>query len=153
MLYTKTSKGAYKMMADLVRLSDEIANFIIKRSDVRKTSKAVPQKFEYLARVGYIDKVDSNKYCLTDIGKINLLSELIKRRKPDGKLRIVIFDIPEKLRVRRNAFRRHLVELGFKMKQKSVWLSKLPCEDLVHLLIKYHGLKRFASLIVGEVIH
>lgn len=139
------------MMADLVRLSDEIADFIIELSGVQKTNKTL-RTFRYLARAGYIDEVDNSRFRLTDVGKINMLNELVKRRKPDGKLRMIIFDIPEKLRAHRNVFRKHLVDLGFKMEQKSVWSSKLPCEDLVQLVIKHHGLKRFASLIVGEVV-
>ena len=140
------------MMADLIAMSNSIKNFIIKRSDLGSTDKS-SRILQRLIGAGYLDPLDNNRLLITDRGKISMLNELVKRRKPDGKMRMVIFDIPEKLRARRNIFRKHLVDLGFKMEQQSVWSSKFPCEDLVKLVINYHSLRRFTSLIVGKLVH
>ena len=54
-------------------------------------------------------------------------------QKTDGdKLIIIAFDIPEKLRRKRNWIRKVLVGLDFKMIQKSVWqgTTKIP-EDFL----------------------
>ena len=67
-------------------------------------------------------------------------------------MRLVMFDVPEKLKANRNYLRQHLVDLGFVMHQKSVWVSKLPCEDLVALVAKYHGLTKYMDLFVGMAI-
>lgn len=151
MLYMRNSAGAYKMMADLVRLSNSIADFIVRRSDVNVVGKR-RRIFQHLVDVGCLEAINRNQYQITKIGKINMLHELVKRRKSDGKQRMIVFDIPEKNRGRRNAFRRHLKELGFKMEQQSVWSSQLPCEDLAKLVIELHGLKKFTLLLVGKLI-
>ncbi|MBU2577456.1 hypothetical protein KKA69_01335 [Patescibacteria group bacterium] len=99
----------------------------------------VPKRFEktdyyqtvyHSLKTGYIEKVikDGEPYLrLTSNGRkkiqrsfpfINFLS-----RKWDGRWRIVIFDIEEKLRKDRDLLRRKLIELGFGMMQESVWIS------------------------------
>lgn len=108
--------------------------------------------FRYLCEEGYLAHLEGDRFELTDLARINLLKEIVRRRKSDGKLRVVMFDIPEKLRQNRNVFRHHLIDLGFRMKQQSVWVSSLPCEDLVGLVVKYHGLGQFVELMVGEPV-
>jgi len=139
------------MLADITALGRGLVSFAIKQSKTLKTRQS-RKTFRYLIDAGYIKMVGDDKVRLTDTGKINILNELVKKRKPDGKMRVIIFDIPEKMRACRNAFRRHLADLGFKMEQQSVWVSKLPCEDLAALVIDYHRLKKFASLIVGRLV-
>ena len=56
---------------------------------------------------------------------------------PDGITRLVIFDIPEKERRKRNILRVELVTYDFKMLQKSVWIGATPLpEDFIHKLDK-----------------
>lgn len=50
----------------------------------------------------------------------------LQKKKWDGKWRLVIFDIEEKLRKVRNNLRRKLKELGFGMWQKSIYISPHP---------------------------
>lgn len=50
------------------------------------------------------------------------------RDKWDGKFRVVIFDIEEVNKRRRDFLRGKLKELGFGMWQRSVWVSPLPIE-------------------------
>lgn len=68
---------------------------------------------------------------LTDKGrreaeKIKLKFEMAKRRKWDGKWRVFIFDIPEKIKGKRDLLRRELVSFGFMQLQKSVWIYPHP---------------------------
>jgi len=151
----KTSRGAYRLMRALFRLTDGGGRFRLnnqlkkilddgRRAETRRT-------FKYLRMAGYINQLEGDRFQVTDLAKINMLREVVKSRRPDGKLRIVIFDIPEKLKVNRDFFRRHLVELGFKMQQQSVWASSFPCEDLVQLVVRYHGLGKYVELVIGDI--
>lgn len=57
-----------------------------------------------------------------------------KKRRWDGRWRILIFDIPETKRVLRDKVRRTLKAIGFTRLQASVWLYPYDCEDLITLL-------------------
>ena len=74
-------------------------------------------------------------FALTEEGereaeKIRLKLEMTKSKPWDGKWRIIIFDVPEKLRGKRDLLRQELIGFGFKQLQKSVWAYpyKLPQE-------------------------
>lgn len=55
--------------------------------------------------------------------------------KPDGIQRLVIFDIPEAMRAKRQAIRAELVSCGYQQLQKSVWLGEKPLSnDFIELL-------------------
>jgi DNA-binding transcriptional regulator PaaX len=58
--------------------------------------------------------------------RIALKLELSKTRPWDGKWRLLIFDIPEKTRAKRDFFRRELRSFGFYQLQKSVWAYPYP---------------------------
>jgi len=81
-------------------------------------------------KTGNIEKVIENgevKLRLTSAGIEKLKRDfpiiMLKNKKWDGKWRLVIFDIAEKVRIVRNWLRKKLKELGFGQLQKSVWLS------------------------------
>lgn len=62
---------------------------------------------------------------LTDKGRQEVvLKKLLEDDMWDGKWRIVIFDIPEKHRHLRDAFRSRLKEFQFNKLQKSVWVGR-----------------------------
>lgn len=90
-----------------------------------------------LQEQGLIEKrisKDQTKFHLTNLGSIKsekLLNRFKASKKiekqeiiKENKLKIIIFDIPEKEKHKRNWLRKQLVELEFKMLQKSVWLGK-----------------------------
>lgn len=54
----------------------------------------------------------------------------------DGRWRIVLFDIPEKRKKAREAFRTKLQELGFYQFQKSAWVFPFHCKDEIDFLIE-----------------
>lgn len=56
-------------------------------------------------------------------------------RKPDGIMRLVIFDIPEYERKKRTAIRMELLAHDFRQLQKSVWIGTVPLsKDFIALL-------------------
>ena len=58
---------------------------------------------------------------------------IAKKRKWDGRWRVVIFDIPERRRSVRVRLRRFMQEYGFVRLQDSVWIYPYDCEDLIAL--------------------
>lgn len=87
-----------------------------------------------LREKGYFDiSVRNNKtfFRLTPKGKN--LAALVKfctgKMKWDGRWRILIFDIPEKEKYKREALRVQLAGLGFKQLQRSVWVTPYPSPD------------------------
>ena len=74
------------------------------------------------------------------IYQINSLT-LHKPKRWDGLWRIVIFDIKEKQRIKREALRGLLKRLEFYPLQRSVWVSPYECRDEVQLLKDFFGFK------------
>ena len=52
----------------------------------------------------------------------------------DKKWRFVIFDIPEKKKIAREALRNKLKDMGFKKLQHSIWATPFPCEKEINLV-------------------
>jgi len=69
------------------------------------------------------------------------LSDMLrgKIKKWDYLWRMVIFDIPNKKKISREAFRRALISLGFYPLQKSVFVSPHKCEKEMITLSKMYG--------------
>ena len=70
-------------------------------------------------------------FALTETGeqearKIRLKLEMAKLKRWDGKWRIIIFDVPEKLRGKRDLLRKELNNFGFAQLQRSVWAYPYP---------------------------
>lgn len=95
---------------------------------------------------------------ITERGKDILLRYDIDRMKIktptrwDGRWRIVIFDIPERLRAGRDALRQKLRELGFKKLQESVFIIPYLCTDEVNFLIEFFNLRYFVRLLETDKI-
>lgn len=93
---------------------------------------------------------------LTDKGKekvltYNLDEMAIKKPKQwDGKWRIVLFDIPEKMRKIRDAFRHHLNQLEFYEFQKSVFVHPFNCQDEINYLIEFYNARKFIRFIIAN---
>ncbi len=97
-----------------------------------------------LAALGYItfEKREGKAYArITDVGREKLAFELeknkldlSKKRRWNGRWRVVIFDIPERRRKVRDRLRVLMRELGFMRLQDSVWVFPYDCEEFVALL-------------------
>lgn len=92
-------------------------------------------------------------YKLTPKGKLKIFhSYVIKKPKWDGKWRIVIFDIPETMKKKRELFRSKLKVIGFKMVQNSVWISPYDTQGVVKLLSDSYGLDTHIHFLVVDSI-
>lgn len=70
----------------------------------------------------------------------------------DGVWRIVIFDIPNKKKIGREAFRNKLKEWNFYQIQESVWVYPYPCETEINLLGEVLGLSSYVNFIEAKRI-
>ncbi|MCX6714136.1 MAG: hypothetical protein NTV48_03485 [Candidatus Vogelbacteria bacterium] len=113
-----------------------------KRKAVKYARRSyINTRLETLIKHGLVkaDKFDGKtKLSLTDKGKKEILIYKYQKgeikQKWDGKWRVVIFDIREKRRKIRDAFRNELRKIGFLYLQNSVWVIPYDCEEYVELL-------------------
>src|SRR3990167_650766 len=95
---------------------------------------------------------------LTKEGKYKVLKykfedlQINKPGKWDGKWRVVIFDIPEKIKLAREHLRKKLQELGFYKLQKSVWLYPYPCENEIDFINELYEIKLFVRILTVQSI-
>lgn len=97
-----------------------------------------------LAALGYItfEKREGKSYArVTDAGHKKLAFELekkkldlSKKRRWNGRWRVIIFDVSERRRRVRDRLRILMQELGFVRLQDSVWVFPYDCEEFVALL-------------------
>ena len=68
----------------------------------------------------------------------------------DGKWRIVLFDIPNRMKHTRDAFAATLKRLEFLSLQKSVFLCPYPCAEELEAIADYYGINDCVVVIVSE---
>ena len=74
----------------------------------------------------------------------------IRTQTWDKKWRILIFDIPEKMKKYRDFLREEIYEYGFVQLQKSVWVTPYKIDDDVRVLVNEHNLAGFVKFAVVE---
>ena len=101
----------------------------------RVTPQTVASLLSRLKRQGLVERQGSkgsSSWLLTDQGR-----QLLKKSEPiiplkDNITRLVIFDIPERERKKRDIIRMELVGCGFQLLQQSVWIGHNPLpEDFI----------------------
>jgi DNA-binding transcriptional regulator PaaX len=79
--------------------------------------------------------------------------KLTKPKRWDRKWRLLMFDVPQKRKIYREALRGKLKELGFLPLQKSVWIYPFECRAEMELLQDFFGLSQNElRLIIAENI-
>lgn len=95
---------------------------------------------------------------LTDKGKQKALTydlERMKIKKPthwDKQWRIVLFDIPNKLKKARDTLRMHLKDMGFYEFQESVFIHPYDCKDEIEYIIEFYNIRKFVRFIIANSI-
>ena len=116
----------------------------------RYGKKKVYDTFSRLRREGYL-KVEKHNHqiyiSLTEEGRkkagrfqVNNL-QIKKPKRWDGLWRIIIFDIIQSQRIKREALRGFLRRLELYPLQKSVWVHPDDCKDEIKLLREFFGLE------------
>jgi len=109
--------------------------------DNQNAHQSISAILSKLKQEGLVKRIGSKRHSIWNItpkGKKRLENNINKKRefkKESDILRLVIFDISEKDRKKRNWLRYQLVMLNYKMLQKSVWIGRrsLP-ENFIHKL-------------------
>lgn len=115
----------------------------------RRKQRTLQNAYYKAVRNGLIDLTDKNQPQLTHTGRIKVQKFKATKLGNNAHL-MVIFDIPEAQRKKRQAFRRLLQVLEFEQIQKSVWLSRYDhqvtiSEEILNLEIKDY-VKAYESL-------
>lgn len=119
------------------------------------------QKISYLKRRGLIDIFVKDKeryYEISTNGKKILQKNAFKNLKVnrpnkwDGKWRIIIFDVPEKLRASRDALRDEITQLGFFQIQKSVYVYPFECSEEILFLSEQLLISKYVLIMISEII-
>lgn len=118
-------------------------------------------KISYLRRKGYVRTLveGKKKYIeLTQRGKKKfekMAMQTIKIKRPkkwDRKWRVVIFDIPKKIKQEREIFRQKLINLGFIRVQKSVYIHPFKCAAEIAAITSRLGISRYVLLMISDII-
>jgi len=83
-----------------------------------------------------------------DLGKIAIK----KPRKWDGYWRLVLFDIPEKEKIGREALRSKLKQLGFYQLQKSCFIHPFDCKSEIDFISEIFEVSPYVNFILAKEI-
>ena len=175
MLYHKRGKkernSIQYLVLEAISVSGQLARDIITERviklfgrslhDTRKTDPRydISRSVRRLIEAGYIciKVIDGEQVlALTTKGKLkrNQIAsgkiKLTKQKKWDGKWRVIIYDIKENRRGKRNILRDTLVHLGFTLIQKSAWVYPYPCEELLAMIKADFGMGKEVLYMVVE---
>ena len=70
----------------------------------------------------------------------------------DKKWRIVMFDVPEKLKRLRDSLRLHFQEIGLIELQKSVLVFPYPCNKEIEFILEFYNARKHVRFILAEKI-
>lgn len=95
---------------------------------------------------------------LTDNGKRRALAyniesmQIVRPEQWDYKWRLVIFDIPERIKKVRESMRYHLRMLGFQELQRSVFVYPFDGRDQIDYLVEFYDIRKHVRTIIAEHI-
>lgn len=131
---------------------------IIKKLSERKIAKAL-ERFKRNKLIILSEENGNFKVELTEKGKRIVKKIQLDNMKPekpavwDKKWRVVIFDIPDKKRVARDALREKLQKMKFYQLQKSVWVCPYFCEKEIQFLCEFFEITPYVNLITADNIY
>lgn len=125
----------------------------------KRDRKQFGQFLNYLKKRGYIriKNLENHKGVLLMPAGAERVLEVktilkSKKKRPDGKWQMIIFDIPEKKRGLRDLLRFSLIRLGYQKLQESVWISPYDVTEVTEKIIREHGLDSYIKTFLIEEI-
>ncbi len=137
-------------------------NKISRRKRKEKTEKyrEIWRNFNLLKKKGDLEFIKEKDDCLfykiSEKGKSKVRKFIIDElqisapREWDKKWRLIIFDIPEKKRSGRVAFRKKLNDMGFYQCQKSAWIHPFSCMEEIEFVKDFFNIKPFVKIFLVE---
>lgn len=118
---------------------------VLKQLEKRQLIDLVRDKEEVFVKVKDKDNVEIVKYSIKE------LLDLKKRKKRwEGRWFLVVFDVPEKERIKRYFLRKFLKEIGFYPYQQSVYVFPHECKREIDLIKKIVEGGKYANYIIAE---
>ena len=75
-----------------------------------------------------------------------------KKKRKDGKWIMIIFDVPEAYKKSRELLRSILQNLGYKIFQKSVWVTPYDVSEKTEELLQFYNLEKYVRIFLIEEI-
>ena len=75
-----------------------------------------------------------------------------RKKRKDGKWIMITFDIPQKHNKARNLLRSILKNLGYKMFQKSAWITPYDVSEKTEELLQFYNLEKYVKVFLIEEI-
>lgn len=117
--------------------------------DLENIAKQKRKKHSYAKIRSAYYRAVKNGYITLESGQPQLTASGKSKLKPyspqelEGASLMIVFDIPEYERQKRRRLRILLKALQFKQVQKSVWITKFDCQELLKLEIEEQGLSKY----------
>ena len=141
--------GEYMSIKEISK--SEIYRYVYENYEGRVSKKQVSDLFYNLKRQKYIEVVgEERSIVLTNKAKIKIVEKIVEKSKKDERLRLLSFDIPERLHIQRDYFRRAIKRIGFRQIQQSLWANDKDVSDAVEMVIKYYKVEDYVAYIITE---
>lgn len=149
LVISRSAKHHFKVIKETRKEWREIDRQSLEKAiDALYKSKLIEQKSNKDGTTTFILSTNGKEVALT----YNLENMTLAKHSWDKKWRIVIFDIPEKLKKVREAFRYHLKRLGFIELQHSVFVTPFRSQSEIEYLIEFYNARRFVRYIEANHI-
>ncbi len=138
--------GILKIIEEIkgVKVPKDKAVRVLKQLEKRQLIDLKRENNQVFVKVKDKNNVLIIKYSLRE------LLNLKKRKKWRGKWFLVVFDVPEEERKKRDYLRRFLKEIGFYPYNQSVYVFPYECEKEINLIKKIVEGGKYISYIVAE---
>lgn len=123
----------------------------------RRSLEVALERFQRRNLVGIRRKNGHEEWHLTNEGeklarRLKSKIAFAKQRAWDGKWRMIIFDIPEDVRDRRDFLRRELTGLGLHQLQRSVWITPYELPQSFFEIMAELDIGEHLRLVIAEAI-
>ncbi|OGK21175.1 CRISPR-associated endonuclease Cas2 [Candidatus Roizmanbacteria bacterium RIFCSPHIGHO2_01_FULL_39_8] len=143
------------VLGSIIKLIQEIKGEKVPNAKIKRTIQALEKK-----EIIYIEERDGTAYVHLKAWNQQILQYSLKgildfkkrKKKWDGKWFMVLFDVPEIQRNKRDYLRRLLRKIGFYQYQKSVYLFPYECEDEIKLIKKIVESAKYMKYIIADRI-
>lgn len=145
--------GSVPLMVLMPGLSKAFGSFAKSKNYQRDVIKRLERKG--FVKIRHLSN-GKTEISITQDGCIKILKynlgtmQLIHRKKWDKKWRLILFDIPEKRKVLRDALRKKIKELGLLKIQQSVYVYPYQCEKEMEFLVSYFKIRPFVKYFTIE---
>jgi hypothetical protein len=129
----------------------EYYEIVKKETEDFEEKQKIYRQIYHIERMKYFDKKGFTAKGFLKYLKVKQNND-IKYSKWDKKWRIIIFDIPEKRKKTRDAFRRIIKKMGFVFLQHSIWISPGGNTEDIRMVLKEYKISKYVVLIVTEEI-